>query len=115
MEKTATEISCLTSAVVIGIMLLCITDAFFTLIILNNGGNEINPFMNMCIKVNDTFFFGVKYCLTALCVLVIVAYDNDRIFKYFRCRHVLYLMLSLYIILICYELIIMQEHIHVFN
>lgn len=114
MKKLTDEVTPLIGALVIGIMLLCITDAFFTLTILKHGGNEINPFMDMCIKIDNKFFFVVKYTITAVCSLAIAVHGYERIFKFFRGYHVLLLVLILYTTLVLYELIIMQKYMHIF-
>lgn len=88
----------------LGILLLCITDAFFTLYLMKNGGKEISPLMDYLIQQGELTFFIIKYLATAAAVLVVLMHKNFTVFKYFLGYHGLYLMLASYVILIIYEI-----------
>lgn len=88
----------------LGVVILSITDAFFTLHLLKHGGEEISPFMDYLLQKDTLLFFTVKYLITAVAVLIVLMHKNFRIFKYFLGYHGLYLMFLSYVILISYEL-----------
>ena len=88
----------------LGVMLLSITDAYFTLYILNHGGEEISPVVEYLVQQGNLSFFIIKYLITAIAVLVVLMHKNFTIFKYFLGYHGLYIMLLSYVLLITYEL-----------
>ena len=92
----------------IGVLLLCCTDAMLTLNLLQRGASEINPFMAWLLSINNHLFFFTKLALTATGVVVLVAYKNFRLFKYFKAGHVLYAFLIGYALLIKYELMLLS-------
>lgn len=89
---------------VIGIMLLSTMDAFFTLNILANGGEELNVFMAVLIEDNVAKFVGIKLALTALALILLTIHHNVKLTERFRVRHLKYLILTGYATLIAYEL-----------
>ncbi len=99
-------------AIVFGILLFCVADAFFTLNILNNGGRELNPFMRIFLEKDSSVFFFVKFFLTSLCLILIVAHKHFRIFGYFNGYHILFGVFSGYILLISYELVILYGQLY---
>jgi len=58
------------------IVLLSIFDAYFTIMHVERGAREINPFMDFLIGYGDLYFFAVKYILTALGVFLLCLYKN---------------------------------------
>jgi hypothetical protein len=58
------------------IVLLSVLDAYLTIFHVDNGAQEINPFMNSLIDYGYIYFFVVKYVLTALAVLILCIYKN---------------------------------------
>lgn len=88
----------------LGILLLSITDAYFTLHLMKNGGEELSPVVDYLVQQGDLSFFVIKYFVTAAAVLVVLMHKNFKIFKYFLGYHGLYLMLLSYVILITYEI-----------
>lgn len=89
---------------VIGILLLSICDAVFTLKILANGGEELNWFMAVLIEDNVSKFIAFKLALTSLALILLVIHHNVLITNKLRVRHLKYLILTGYSILIGYEL-----------
>lgn len=89
---------------VIGIMILSAMDAFFTLNILANGGEELNIFMAVLIEDNVMKFVGIKLALTALALMLLTIHHNVKLTERFRVRHLKYLILVGYATLIGYEL-----------
>ena len=101
-------------AISLSILLLCVADAFFTMTIINNGGRELNPFMDMFIKKDYRIFFFIKYSLTAIGLLIVIAHNRFRIFKFFYGYHILFVFLFIYSLLVSYELVILQKHLKLF-
>jgi hypothetical protein len=58
------------------IVLLSVLDAWFTIFHVENGAQEINPFMDFFIGYGYIYFFIVKYVLTALAVFIFCIYKN---------------------------------------
>jgi len=93
---------------VIGIMLLSICDAVFTLKILANGGEELNWFMLILIEDSVEKFIAFKMALTSLALVMLVIHQNVRIFYQMRVRHLKYMILIGYSALIGYELYLLE-------
>lgn len=89
---------------VIGILLLSICDAVFTLKILANGGEELNWFMAVLIEDSVSKFIAFKLALTSLALILLVIHHNVLITNKLRVRHLKYMILTGYSILIGYEL-----------
>jgi hypothetical protein len=70
------------------ILLLSLTDALLTLILLRRGAVEINPVMAFYIDVGPTTFLIAKYLLTAL-PLILFLFFKDWIAERYRIAHLL--------------------------
>ena len=81
------------------ILLLSALDAFLTLNILANGGEELNWFMAMLLEDSVEKFVGFKLALTAM-ALILLAIHHVVHFKY--------LILSGYGVLIGYEIYLLD-------
>ncbi len=93
---------------VLGILVLSVCDAFFTLKILAHGGEELNWFMAVLIDESVTKFIAVKMALTSLALLLLVIHQNVTVFYNMKVRHLKYVILSGYSILIGYELYLLE-------
>lgn len=93
---------------VIGIMVLSVCDALFTLRILGNGGEELNWFMLVLIEDSIEKFIVFKMALTGLALIMLVIHHNVRIFNQMRVRHLKYIILAGYGTLIGYELYLLE-------
>lgn len=93
---------------VVGIMLLSVCDAVFTLKIIANGGEEVNWFMLVLIEDSVDKFIAYKMALTALAAVMLMIHQNVRIFTRMRVRHLIYLILIGYCVLIGYELYLLE-------
>ncbi|SER26473.1 hypothetical protein SAMN05421690_101532 [Nitrosomonas sp. Nm51] len=93
---------------VVGILLLSVGDAIFTLKILTRGGEELNWFMAILIDESVNKFVAVKMSLTALALIMLVIHHNVRIVYTMRVRHVKYAILAGYSVLIGYELYLLN-------
>jgi uncharacterized protein DUF5658 len=50
-------------------------DALFTLVFIQNGGAEANPFMSFVLNLGQTPFMGIKMALTGLGAWLLVAHQ----------------------------------------
>jgi hypothetical protein len=66
-------------ALTVGVLILNILDAFFTLRWLEMGGGEGNPLMEMLIRANDMLFLLQKCIVVGLWLIVLVIHKNFRI------------------------------------
>ena len=88
----------------LSILLLSVTDAFFTLTLLTNGAIEANPVLAWVLDNYPRSFAVLKMILTGGGVLILVAMARARVFRVVRVRHVLQCFLGAYVVLIGYEL-----------
>ena len=86
------------------IVLLSVTDAFFTLTLLTNGAVEANPILAYILDNFPGYFAVLKMTLTGIGVLVLVALARARVFKIVRVRTVLQGFFAGYVLLVGYEL-----------
>jgi len=88
---------------------LSATDAMFTLFIINNGGEEINPFMRYLLQIDVNTFFWVKFFLTSFGMLFLVSHKHFLFYRIIRGYHIMYAVFATYFILINYELYLISE------
>lgn len=88
----------------VGIVLLCVADAFFTLQLISLGGSELNPFMAYLLDKGLYFFVGIKMALTVAAIIVLVMHQRFAFFRSIRAFHILLLTFLAYAVLIVYEL-----------
>ena len=86
------------------ILSLCVTDAGLTILILQKGGVELNPFMVWLLESSSHTFFTAKYVLTAACLTVVLLHINFKLFNRVAMQHVLMAVLGGYTLLVGYEL-----------
>jgi hypothetical protein len=99
-------------ALVLSILVLCVFDAYFTLKIIHDGGKELNPLM---IKFLDRFpemSLFVKYAVTAISLVILLVHKNFIIFRKVKAYFFLYVIFSLYFILVLYEVFFYFSHPH---
>jgi hypothetical protein len=87
-------------AIIIFILLLSILDAFFTLILLERGAKEMNPFMAYYLDISPTLFFCIKYMLTCASVLLVLFIKDFYIFKTKLKARVLFFLLPIPFVLV---------------
>lgn len=90
---------------IISILILCFLDAFLTVILLQLGAEELNPFMLIFIEKDVVLSMVVKYVLTAVSLIFILVHKNFRIFRNLRVHSLIYFVLTLYIALVFFEFI----------
>jgi hypothetical protein len=92
-------------AMTIAIICLSCIDSFFTLLLLNDGAQEINPLMLYLIEINITLFVCGKILLTTLSLMIIIAHKNFWLVKnIIQTRHILTAALIMYLVLFNYEI-----------
>lgn len=101
-------------AVVIVTSLLCVADAFLTLMLLSNGADEINPVMAALLYRSVAAFTAGKMAFTSVSLVAMVALSRYRFMRLVRVEIVLYLVLAAYIGLIGYELWLLRGHVDPF-
>lgn len=87
----------------LAIVVLCSVDAAWTLELLQRGARELNPLMDLLIRMDVRWFVNVKLGLTVAGVLVLALHKDFRLFRSVRARHLLYGVLAVYVALIGYE------------
>jgi Domain of unknown function (DUF5658) len=95
-------------AVAIGILLLSVVDAFMTLMLLEGGAYEVNPFMGVLIYRNVAMFAAMKMGLTSVSIIMMVVLARYRFMRVLRVAWVLYGILIAYASLIGYELVMLN-------
>jgi len=91
-------------AVAIGILLLCVADAFLTLVLLQAGAAEVNPVMALLLYRSVAAFAVLKIGMTGACTISLVILARYRFMRLLRVEWVLYGVLIAYIALIGYEI-----------
>src|SRR5579863_6945649 len=90
-------------AVSIGILLLCVVDAFLTLILLQTGAVEVNPFMAELIYRSVAVFAALKMAMTSVGIILMVCVARYRFMRLLQVEWGLYGVLIAYASLILYE------------
>jgi len=96
-------------AVSIGILILCVADAFLTVTLLSRGAVEVNPIMALLVQSNVGAFAALKMAMTGLSVVLMVCLARYRFMRLVRVELVLYGVLVAYTILIGYEIRMLQK------
>lgn len=95
------------ACLIVSVVILSCMDAFFTLRILEAGGEEVNPVMLHLMGYGITWFVGIKILVTSLGVLFLVVHKNFVVRGKLNVTHILYFFFFGYLILIQYELILL--------
>jgi Domain of unknown function (DUF5658) len=90
-------------AVAIGILLLSVSDALLTMMLLQGGADEVNPVMAALIYRSVAMFAALKMGMTSLGVVLMVFLARYRFMRLLRVEWVLYGVLIAYVALIGYE------------
>jgi hypothetical protein len=91
-------------AVALGILLLSVADAFLTLILLQQGAAEVNPFMAALIYRGVAVFAALKLGITSASIIFMVVLARYRFMRVLQVTWVLYGVLIVYAALIGYEI-----------
>jgi hypothetical protein len=84
-------------------LLLSVTDAFLTLALLSDGGQEMNPLLAFMLNEHPRLFAVVKMTLTGFGIAVLVAVAPRRVFRVMSVRLVFQLLVLAYLALVSYE------------
>ena len=87
-----------------GILLLSVADAFLTLILLQQGAAEVNPFMAVLLYRGVAVFAALKLGITSASIILMVVLARYRFMRVLQVNWVLYGVLSIYAGLIAYEI-----------
>jgi hypothetical protein len=90
---------------IVAILVLCFLDAYLTLLLLQVGAIELNPFMLYFIKKDIVLSMAVKYVMTAIALIIILVHKNFRVFGGMEVRKLIYVVLALYSGLVLFETI----------
>lgn len=97
--------SAVTLAVILTIIMLSVLDAIFTLKLLDHGAKEINPIMAYSLNYNPLIFFGVKYLLTSISIIIVLLNKNVFLFNTkIKADLLLYLFIITFAFVIQWEL-----------
>ena len=96
-------------ALVVAILGLCAMDGVLTVILLQHGAIEANPFMALFVPNNLSWFAAVKLGLTAIGLVVLVACSGMRLMRVIPGESTLYAILIAYGVLVGYELRLLPE------
>jgi hypothetical protein len=93
------------------ILILCVLDAYFTLKFLEVGGKELNLLMLKLIDKDPSLAMVFKYVCTALGITFILIHKNFIVFGRVKVYSLIYVIFSIYFLLVMYEVVIFVRHI----
>jgi hypothetical protein len=96
-------------AVAIGILLLCVADAFLTLVLLQGGAAEVNPVMALLLSRSVAAFAVLKLAMTGAGTVSMVILARYRFMRLLRVEWALYGVLIGYATLIGYEIWMLES------
>lgn len=96
-------------ALVLLILGLSTLDAVLTLMLMNQGADEVNPVMALFVPHNLGWFAFIKLGLTSLGAAVLVACARMKLFRLFPGELLLYLVVACYVVLVGYELFLLEN------
>ncbi len=91
-------------SIIIGIILLSVTDALLTLHLISRGADEVNPIMEHFLRYGPLPFLSAKYLLTTASVVLLLIYKNVHIFgTKFRAKYLFILVFLIFISVVLWE------------
>ncbi len=91
--------------IIIGIILLSLTDALLTLYLIRNGAAEANPIMAHFLKYGTLPFLAAKYLLTTASIVLLLIYKNVHIFgTRIRAKYLFVIILLIFASVVLWEL-----------
>lgn len=91
-------------ALVLAILGLCVLDGVMTVVLMSHGAVEVNPVMALFLPHRLGWFAATKLALTGVGMFVLVACSRMRLFRAIPGEWLLYPLLLCYVLLIGYEL-----------
>jgi hypothetical protein len=61
---------------IVAVLILSLTDALLTLLLIEYGAVEINPLMDFYLQISPQVFILVKYLLTSLSVFILAVFSH---------------------------------------
>ena len=93
-----------TFLLIVLLLSLSTTDAAITLLLLDDGCEEVNPVMNILLNKGPYEFILGKYCLTAFGMPVLLIFKNYYLFgTRFRVSYLIPMFVFLYLVLMGYQ------------
>ena len=92
-----------------GILILCVADAFLTVTLMSGGAIEVNPVMALFIGNDVAVFAGLKMAVTGIGILLLVFLARYRFMRLIRVDVILYCVLGAYCILIWHEIGMLRQ------
>lgn len=96
------------STAVLGLLVLGICDATFTLMLIARGAEEINPVMAAALNMSESHFLVAKLALTLPGVMVLAVHQNFALLGTLKVRDAAGLLLGAYGLLVSYQLLLLQ-------
>ena len=96
-------------AAVLGLLVLGVCDATFTLMLIARGAEEINPVMAAALNISDVHFLGTKLALTLPGVVVLAVHQHFPLLGRLKVRDAAGLLLGAYGLLVSYQLVLLQR------
>lgn len=95
------------------IIVFSFIDSFFTLSIINSGGIELNPIMDMIIEIDNILFVFIKAFIVLISVSIFYKYRHYKFLNLFYVKFIIKIVFYIYLMLIIYEgiLIYYLEHV----
>jgi hypothetical protein len=84
-------------------LMLSVIDAFMTVTVLSDGGQEANPILAFVLGEYPRWFAAVKMTLTGVSVLTFVAVARSRLFRVIPVRLIFQGLVLAYLALVAYE------------
>ena len=89
----------------VAILVMSCMDAWFTLLLLQHGAEEINPLMRLLIEIDTGLFIKTKIAITAFYVIFIIAHKNFWLLKNkIRVHALMSITFAMYFIVINYQI-----------
>jgi len=86
------------------ILILCVVDAKITILILEEGGIEVNPLMRFAMKMGPVYFQIIKYMITCACLVLLIIHKNFILLDgKLNVKSLVKVILILYVLLVIYE------------
>jgi hypothetical protein len=95
------------------VLTLCVLDAYFSLRIIDFGGEELNRLMFIFMYKKPISALVFKYLMTTISIVFFLMHKNFVVFGSIKVSHLIYLILSVYLVLVLYEAAVYFNHIRV--
>lgn len=96
-------------ALVLAILLLCVSDGVLTVFLISHGAVEVNPFMALFVPHSLGWFAAVKLTLTSIGSIVLVACSRMKLFRSIPGELLLAGIFVAYLVLVVYELLLVDQ------